>query len=199
MTKPRKPVSFRLEEVEVVDAPPSLAAIATEPTLARSVADAWLVSRPRQMLTAAISGTPAVALPIAAGAALARRGRPVVCVTDPDGLRRCIPDLALIRRLGLAVTVVVVDPPEAAPANGGLDPVADAERPGPPSTGSTRHDDGVLALASAIGLPTAECGDIGSIDVTLADGWADPRVVDLRRAQRAVPTPVAAQPAPSAW
>src|SRR5690242_169543 len=32
MTKPRKPVSFRLEEVEVVDAPPSLAAIATEAT-----------------------------------------------------------------------------------------------------------------------------------------------------------------------
>lgn len=60
---------------------PAGTTVSVEPGVAAAVLSAWPVNRTRQLLTPAISARRGVAVAAAVGAALARPGRPVACVT----------------------------------------------------------------------------------------------------------------------
>lgn len=67
----------------------------------------WKVSRPFDLLISNGLATMGFALPAAMGAALARPGRPVLCLTGDGGMSMTLAELETVARLDLDITVVV--------------------------------------------------------------------------------------------
>ena len=67
----------------------------------------WTVTEPRQVLISNGLSTMGYALPAAIGAALARPGRPAVCLTGDGGLGIPLAELETLARIGADVVVVV--------------------------------------------------------------------------------------------
>lgn len=67
----------------------------------------WEVHRPLDLLISNGLATMGFALPAAMGAALARPGRPVLCLTGDGGMSMTLAELETVARLGLDITVVV--------------------------------------------------------------------------------------------
>ena len=67
----------------------------------------WEVNRPLDLLISNGLATMGFALPAAMGAALARPGRPVLCLTGDGGMSMTLAELETVARLDLDITVVV--------------------------------------------------------------------------------------------
>jgi acetolactate synthase I/II/III large subunit len=73
------------------------------------VAQAYPFARPRTLLTSGGLGTMGFGLPAAIGAALARPGMPVVCVSGDGSLLMNVQELATLGELGLPVKILLMN------------------------------------------------------------------------------------------
>ena len=134
----------------------------------------WPATFPMQVLISNGLATMGFAVPAAIGAALARPGRPVVCMVGDGGLAMTLAELETVARLQLPVTVVVFDDAALSlievkqkPGQGG----ADAVRFGPVD---------YSAVAAAMGLQSAVATTAAAAAILLDGGWDRPRLIDAR-------------------
>ncbi len=134
----------------------------------------WPVSRPLDLLISNGLATMGFALPAAIGAALARPGRPVLCLTGDGGLGMTMAELETLARLDLDITVVVfndstlslIDIKQGSPSAEGVNPV--------------RYGTTDFAVAArSMGVPGHVAGGPDDVRRALAAGRG-PRVIDAR-------------------
>ena len=114
------------------------------------------------------------ALPAAIAAALARPGRPVVCMVGDGGLAMTLAELETLARLQLPVTVVVFD-------DSALSLIAIKQQPGQGGADAVRYatiDFAQIAAAMGLDASVATCAD--DIAALLAKDWERPRLIDAR-------------------
>ncbi len=134
----------------------------------------WPVEHPLQLLISNGLATMGFSVPAAIGAALARPGRPVVCLTGDGGLAMTLGELETIARLDVPVTVVVFNDAaltlielKQSPNSGGREVV----RFGPVDFG---------AQARAAGLAGCIVKNSAELEEALEGGWDHPRLIDAR-------------------
>ena len=134
----------------------------------------WPVSRPLDLLISNGLATMGFALPAAIGAALARPGRPVLCLTGDGGLGMTLAELETVARLNLDITVVVfndsalslIEIKQAGAGPAGADPYR---------YGSTDF----AAVAEAMGMDGHVATEPDHVRRALAGGQG-PKLIDAR-------------------
>jgi acetolactate synthase-1/2/3 large subunit len=134
----------------------------------------WPATEPLRLLISNGLATMGFALPGAIAAALARPGRPVVCMVGDGGLAMTLAELETLARLQLPVTVVVFD-------DAALSLIEVKQKPGQGGSSAVRFQSVDYALiASAMGLDSAVVTTSAEVAAVLADGWHRPRLIDAR-------------------
>lgn len=134
----------------------------------------WPVEAPRQLLISNGLATMGFAVPAAIGAALARPGRPVLCLVGDGGLGMTLAELETVARLGLPVTTIVFN-------DAALSLIAIKQGPenGGPEAVTYRTVD-FAEIARACGLDGAVVTTRAELERELARPWTGPRLVDAR-------------------
>ncbi|MGE3664860.1 MAG: thiamine pyrophosphate-binding protein [Pseudonocardia sp.] len=134
----------------------------------------WPVRRPHGLLISNGLATMGYALPAAIGAALARPGERVVCLTGDGGLGMVLAELETIARLDLPVTVVVFD-------DAALTLIELKQSAGQGGSAAVRYR-GVdfAALARATGVPAATAGTADEVTAALRASGPGPFLLDAR-------------------
>jgi acetolactate synthase-1/2/3 large subunit len=134
----------------------------------------WPATEPLRLIISNGLATMGFALPGAIAAALARPGRPVVCMVGDGGLAMTLAELETLARLQLPVTVVVFD-------DAALSLIEVKQKPGQGGSSAVRFQSVDYALiASAMGLDSAVVTTSAEVAAVLADGWHRPRLIDAR-------------------
>ena len=135
----------------------------------------WDAEEPRDVLISNGLATMGFSVPAAVGAALARPGRPVVCMVGDGGLGMTLAELETIARLDLPVTVVVFN-------DAALSLIQIKQGPGHGGEEAVRYRPiDFAAAARSLGLEAAVAEDAAGLDRALAGGWpAAPRLIDAR-------------------
>jgi acetolactate synthase I/II/III large subunit len=134
----------------------------------------WPATGPLQLLISNGLATMGFALPAAIAAALARPGRPVVCMVGDGGLAMTLAELETLARLQLPVTVVVFD-------DAALSLIEVKQKAGQGGSAAVRFAPVDYAqVAVAMGLDAAVVTTSAEIATLLADGWDRPRLIDAR-------------------
>ncbi len=134
----------------------------------------WPVSRPHGALISNGLSTMGYALPAAIGAALARPGERVVCLTGDGGIGMVLAELETLARLALPVTVVVFD-------DAALTLIAlkqRSEQGGPAAVAYTPID--FAGVATAMGVPAASVDDTAGVEAALRDAGPGPFLLHAR-------------------
>ena len=134
----------------------------------------WPAIEPLQLLISNGLATMGFALPAAIAAALARPGRPVVCMVGDGGLAMTLAELETLARLQLPVTVIVFD-------DAALSLIEVKQKPGQGGGAAVRFAPVDYAqVASAMGLESAVVTTAAEAAAVLANGWDRPRLIDAR-------------------
>lgn len=134
----------------------------------------WPAIEPLQLLISNGLATMGFALPAAIAAALARPGRPVVCMVGDGGLAMTLAELETLARLQLPVTVVVFD-------DAALSLIEVKQKPGQGGGAAVRFAPvDYSQVAAAMGLESAVVTTAAETAAVLASGWDRPRVIDAR-------------------
>jgi acetolactate synthase-1/2/3 large subunit len=134
----------------------------------------WPATEPLQLLISNGLATMGFALPAAIAAALARPGRPVVCMVGDGGLAMTLAELETLSRLQLPVTVVVFD-------DAALSLIEVKQKPGQGGSAAVRFAPVDYAqVASAMGLDAMVAGSAADVTAALGSGWDRPRLIDAR-------------------
>jgi acetolactate synthase-1/2/3 large subunit len=168
----------------------------------------WEVEAPGEVLISSGLATMGFALPAAIGAALARPDARVVCFVGDGGLGMTLAELETVARLGLRITVVVLN-------DSALSLIAVKQKPtghGGAAAVAYRDTD-FAAIAAGAGLHASRVRDIGEFEKAfdaasrsagpclldvLVDGSVYPRVLEVIRGSSnlVVPAPATAAPRP---
>ena len=134
----------------------------------------WSVSGPRRALISSGLATMGFALPGAIGAAVVDPDRPAVCVTGDGGLGMCLAELETVARLGLDLTVVVLD--DACLSLIALKQRADQGG----SAAVSYHEADFAAIARGVGLPAERVDHPEALRAALARAAAHkgPMLID---------------------
>lgn len=147
------------------------------------------VVRPGTFLTSGGLGTMGFGLPAAIGAALAKPGQRVVCLTGDGSLLMNVQELATLAEWGLPVTVVVFH-------NGGLGLVRQQQELfyGARYVASALEGPDFPALARAFGLAAWRVGGSVTVEEAFAEALAHsgPSLVEVPVARRALVLPMVA-------
>jgi acetolactate synthase-1/2/3 large subunit len=139
-----------------------------------SIMPFWPAVEPLQLLISNGLATMGFALPAAIAAALARPGRPVVCMVGDGGLAMTLAELETLARLELPVTVVVFD-------DAALSLIEVKQKPGQGGGAAVRFSPVDYAqVAAAMGLDASVATTVGEVTAVLRGGWDRPRLVDAR-------------------
>lgn len=134
----------------------------------------WPAVEPWQLLISNGLATMGFALPAAIAAALARPGRPIVCMVGDGGLAMTLAELETLARLQLPVTVVVFD-------DAALSLIEVKQKPGQGGHAAVRFAPVDYAqVASAMGLESTVVTTAAEAAAALAQGWDRPRLIDAR-------------------
>jgi acetolactate synthase-1/2/3 large subunit len=134
----------------------------------------WPVSRPHGALISNGLSTMGYALPAAIGAALARPGERVVCLTGDGGIGMVLAELETLARHALPVIVVVFD-------DAALTLIAlkqRAEQGGPAAVAYTPID--FAGIATAMGVPAASVDDAAGVESVLRGAGPGPFLLHAR-------------------
>jgi acetolactate synthase-1/2/3 large subunit len=134
----------------------------------------WPVSRPHGALISNGLSTMGYALPAAIGAALARRGERVVCLTGDGGIGIVLAELETLARHALPVIVVVFD-------DAALTLIALKQRSkqgGPAAVAYTPID--FAGIATAMGVPAASVDDAAGVESVLRGAGPGPFLLHAR-------------------
>jgi acetolactate synthase-1/2/3 large subunit len=139
-----------------------------------SIMPFWPAAAPLQLLISNGLATMGFALPAAIAAALARPGRPVVCMVGDGGLAMTLAELETLARLQLPVTVVVFD-------DAALSLIEVKQKPGQGGSAAVRFSPVDYAqVAAAMGLDATVVTTANEAAAALRDGWDRPRLIDAR-------------------
>jgi acetolactate synthase I/II/III large subunit len=139
-----------------------------------SIMPFWPALEPLQLLISNGLATMGFAVPAAIAAALARPGRPVVCMVGDGGLAMTLAELETLARLQLPVTVVVFD-------DAALSLIEVKQKPGQGGNAAVRFSPVDYAqIASAMGLDATVVTTAAGAASVLRDGWDRPRLIDAR-------------------
>ena len=134
----------------------------------------WPAVEPLQLLISNGLATMGFALPAAIAAALARPGRPVVCMVGDGGLAMTLAELETLARLQLPVTVVVFD-------DAALSLIEVKQKPGQGGSDAVRFSAVDYAgVAMAMGLDATRVTTAAEVTAALRKGWDRPRLIDAR-------------------
>ena len=134
----------------------------------------WPASRPHGVLISNGLATMGYALPAAIGAALARPGERVVCMTGDGGLAMVLAELETLARLALPVTVVVFD-------DAALSLIELKQRAGQGGAEAVRFAPvDLAAVAAAMGVPSATADDAAGVRDALRRAGHGPFLLDAR-------------------
>ena len=134
----------------------------------------WPAVAPLQLLISNGLATMGFALPAAIAAALARPGRPVVCMVGDGGLAMTLAELETLARLQLPVTVVVFD-------DAALSLIEVKQKPGQGGSAAVRFGPVDYAqIGSAMGLDSVVVTTVAEATAILNGGWDRPRLIDAR-------------------
>jgi acetolactate synthase I/II/III large subunit len=134
----------------------------------------WPATEPLQVLISNGLATMGFALPAAIAAALARPGRPVVCMVGDGGLAMTLAELETLARLQLPVTVVVFD-------DAALSLIEVKQKQGQGGSAAVRFAPVDYAqVASAMGLAAKVVTTATEAAAALRNGWDRPRLIDAR-------------------
>ncbi len=134
----------------------------------------WPASAPLQLLISNGLATMGFAVPAAIAAALARPGRPVVCMVGDGGLAMTLAELETLARLQLPVSVVVFD-------DAALSLIEVKQKPGQGGADAVRFTPvDYAAVARAMGLDAVVVATSSEIAAALQGGWDRPRLIDAR-------------------
>lgn len=134
----------------------------------------WPAREPLQLLISNGLATMGFALPAAIAAALARPGRPVVCMVGDGGLAMTLAELETLARLQLPVTVIVFD-------DAALSLIEVKQKPGQGGNDAVRFAPVDYAgVASAMGIDSTVVTTAAEATVALSTGWDRPRLIDAR-------------------
>ena len=162
----------------------SIAVAGLAPTGATATVDAgahflaimpfWPAMTANSLLISNGLATMGFALPAAIGAALARPGRPVVCMTGDGGLGMTLAELETVARMKLPITVVVFD-------DAALSLIEIKQQAAQGGHGAVRYAPiDFAAIGRAVGLDAASVDSVVELESVLADGWDRGRVIDAR-------------------
>ncbi len=139
-----------------------------------SIMPFWPAVEPLQLLISNGLATMGFALPAAIAAALARPGRPVVCMVGDGGLAMTLAELETLARLQLPVTVVVFD-------DAALSLIEVKQMPGQGGGAAVRFSPvDYSQVAAAMGLDASVATTADEVTAVLRGGWDRPRLVDAR-------------------
>jgi acetolactate synthase I/II/III large subunit len=139
-----------------------------------SIMPFWPAVEPLQLLISNGLATMGYAVPAAIAAALARPGRPVVCMVGDGGLAMTLAELETLARLQLPVTVVVFD-------DAALSLIEVKQKPGQGGAAAVRFAPVDYAgVASAMGIDSTVVTTAGEAAAALSTGWDRPRLIDAR-------------------
>jgi acetolactate synthase-1/2/3 large subunit len=134
----------------------------------------WATNGPDPVLISNGLATMGFALPAAIGAALARPGRRVACLTGDGGLGMAMAEIETLARLALDVTVVVFN-------DAALTLIALKQRDAQGGAAAiTYRATDFAAVAAAMGVPGVVVDDINGLRRALASSAGGPLVVDAR-------------------
>ena len=134
----------------------------------------WPAMTANSLLISNGLATMGFSLPAAIGAALARPGSPVVCMTGDGGLGMALAELETVARLQLPITVVVFN-------DAALSLIEIKQQPAQGGRGAVRYAPiDFAAIGRAVGLDSASVGSVGELGSVLEDGWGRGRVIDAR-------------------
>jgi acetolactate synthase-1/2/3 large subunit len=134
----------------------------------------WPATKPLQLLISNGLATMGFALPAAIAAALARPGRPVVCMVGDGGLAMTLAELETLARLQLPVTVVVFD-------DAALSLIEVKQKAGQGGSAAVRFAPVDYAqVASAMGLDATVVSTAAQATAALRSGWDHARLIDAR-------------------
>lgn len=134
----------------------------------------WATNGPDPVLISNGLATMGFALPAAIGAALARPGRRVACLTGDGGLGMAMAEIETLARLALDVTVVVFN-------DAALTLIALKQRDAQGGAAAiTYRATDFAAVAVAMGVPGVVVDDINGLRRALASSAGGPLVVDAR-------------------
>lgn len=174
--RPSAPVDGRLGPVEVVEtaaaaAPPGTLATVDAGAHFLAVMPWWPVSGARSLLISNGLATMGFALPAAIGMALARPATPVVAFVGDGGLGMVLAELETAARLGVAVTVVVLD-------DAALSLIEIKQGHGHGGREAVRYADiDFAATARSMGLAATTVDTTAGLAAALDDGWDRPRLI----------------------
>lgn len=134
----------------------------------------WDVEEPRDLLISNGLATMGFALPAAIGAALARPGRPVVCLVGDGGLGMTLSELETVVRLGLDITTVVFNDSALS-----LIEIKQAPHQGGPAAVRYGLVDFAM-IARAVGMGSRVVTDRAELEGALRGDRAGPRLIDAR-------------------
>ncbi|WP_370326541.1 thiamine pyrophosphate-binding protein [Euzebya sp.] len=134
----------------------------------------WQAEGAESVLISNGLATMGFSLPAAIGAALARPGERVICMTGDGGLGMVLAELETLARLALDVTVVVFN--DAALS---LIEIKQGEGQGG-STAVRYHPTDFAAVAQGMGVPGVAVRDVDALRRAVADPAPGPRLVDAR-------------------
>lgn len=134
----------------------------------------WPAMTAHSLLISNGLATMGFALPAAIGAALARPGRPVVCMTGDGGLGMTLAELETVARLQLPITIVVFD-------DAALSLIEIKQQAAQGGHGAVRYTPiDFAAIGRAVGLDAASVDSVVELESVLVDGWDRGRVIDAR-------------------
>ena len=139
-----------------------------------SIMPFWPAVEPLQLLISNGLATMGFALPAAIAAALARPGRPVVCMVGDGGLAMTLAELETLARLQLPVTVVVFD-------DAALSLIEVKQKPGQGGSEAVRFAPVDYAqVGAAMGVESTVVTTTTEAVAALRGGWDRPRLIDAR-------------------
>jgi acetolactate synthase-1/2/3 large subunit len=134
----------------------------------------WPAREPLQLLISNGLATMGFAVPAAIAAALARPGRPVICMVGDGGLAMTLAELETLARLQLPVTVVVFD-------DAALSLIEVKQKPGQGGSAAVRFGVVDYALvAAAMGIESTVVSTVAEVEAALSGGLDRPRLIDAR-------------------
>lgn len=146
----------------------------------------WPAAAPLELLISNGLATMGFAVPAAIGAALARPGRPVICMVGDGGLGMTLAELETIARLALPITTVVFD-------DATLSLIAIKQRPGQGGDAAVRYRSvDFAAIATAMGIESAVADSAADVERLIDGDWTRPRLIDARIDPATYPALIAA-------
>ena len=165
---------LELAAAVVASAPPGTIATVDAGAHFLAIMPFWPAFEPLELLISNGLATMGFALPAAIAAALARPGRPVVCMVGDGGLAMTLAELETLARLQLPVTVVVFD-------DAALSLIEVKQKPGQGGSAAVRFSPVNYAdIATAMGLDAYVATTATEAAAVLREGWGRPRLVDAR-------------------